>query len=108
MLRPAKNTEFKTLQALRNAVDLKFLGCVFARGLTGGVGVAIGRRPLGVWRFENGCFRFVRTADCRVICVAETTAQVATATRELAVRSAACGVVHGYTSAGCAFRAYEA
>jgi hypothetical protein len=88
MMRPARNAEFAALLALRRAVDLKFLGCRAARGLSGGICLSITGKNLGVWWFEEGMFRFGRMTKGQPILTAKNVAEVVAITRELAFHAA--------------------
>jgi len=89
MSRPARNAEFAALLALRAAVDLKFLGCRFGRGLTGSICVSVGGEAAGAWWFEDDTYRFARLAYQAPSLVAIDCAQVIEMTNAIAMAQVA-------------------
>lgn len=56
--RRPRNAELRLLLALRAWNVLRAIGLRVDRGLTGGVCMTLRNRPIGIWRFEKGRFRY--------------------------------------------------
>ncbi len=82
----ARNADLAALIALREVVDLKFIGCRVDRCLAGGISVTVGTDVVGAWWYEGGQYHFARQTKQRPSHSAANCAEVVGLTKSIAMR----------------------